>query len=212
MSARIREDLPPVEVVSPLPFTVTDLRKSTDPLSHLEELELHPDTQFWWEIDCPAEIPGMDRLRLRPCHTLVIATVPPDRPTLAAALLQTQPSRVVLFGHIPPTDSERNLLSRLGGLIRFVQNNREGKIMLDELASACASTPSAIRFGLEWWQAKGSIQIDWLEDGQVEIKQIASPNPTALPQIEGQLELVLAETTAFRAYYRRAPVTALLRV
>jgi single-stranded-DNA-specific exonuclease len=212
VSARVREDLPPVEFVSPLPFNVTDLRQSTDPLVHLDELDLHPDTQFWWEVDCPAELPGVNRLQLRPCHTLVIATVPPDRHSLAAALLVAQPQRMILFGHIPPTDTMRNLLFRLSGLIHFVQNNRGSKIMLDELASACASTNSAIRFGLEWWQAKGSIRIDWLEDGQVEIKSLNRPNPTILLDLEKQVELVLEETTAFRAYYRRAPVSSLLRV
>jgi single-stranded-DNA-specific exonuclease len=211
VSARIREDLPPVEIASPLPFSVTDLRQSTDPLSQLPELELHPDTQFWWEVDCPAELPGVDRLRLRPCHTLVIATVPPDRPTLAAALLAAQPQRVILFGHIPPTDTMRSLLSRLGGLIRFVQNNRESRIMVDELASACACTNSVIRFGLDFWQAKGSIRIGWLEDGQVEIKPSSQPNPLSLPEMEKQLELVLEETAAFRSHYRRAPVSSLLR-
>ncbi len=212
VSARIREDLPPVEVASTLPFAVTDLRQFTDPLSHLDELELDPDTQFWWETDRPAEIPAIDRLRLRSCHTLVIATVPPDRPTLTAALLAAQPQRVVLFGYIPPTSMVRNLLKRLGGLIRYIENNRGGKIMLDELASACASSAPAIRLALEWWQAKGSIQLVWLEDGQLQIKPSTQANPSALHRLENQLEQVLEEIAAFRSHYRRAPLNSLLRI
>jgi len=84
--------------------------------------------------------------------------------------------------------------------------------MLDELTSTCASSTSAIRIALEWWQAKGSIQIGWLEDGQVEIKGSSQPNPSALPILEKQLDRILEEITAFRTHYRRAPLNALLRI
>jgi len=212
VSARPRPDLSPPEIRTTLAFAVTDLRHSADPTAHLEELDLHPDSQFWWEVDAPPAIPAVDRLRLRPCHTLVVATIPPERSTLAAALLAAQPQRVVLFGHVPPTDTPRKLLTRLGGLIRFIQQNQAGKTMLDELAAACAAPPAAIRLGLEWWQAKGAVHIRWLPDGLVEILPAAQPSSPILNSIEEQLEQVLEEMTAFRAHYRRAPLSALLQI
>lgn len=212
VSARLRQDMPVPDVLSPLPFSITDLRLAPDPLSHLPDINLHPDTRFWWEVDCPSEIPGEDRLRIQPCHTLVIGSIPPDRSSLTAVLLASQPQRVVLFGHIPPTSTLRNVLTRLGGLIRFIQLNRNNKTMLDELSAACAASNAAVRFGLEWWQAKGSIKVAWLEDGLVEVKPADRPNPADLSVIESKLEQVLAEIAAFRMHYLRAPVNSLLRI
>ena len=201
-----------VEVTAAPAFSIADNRQISDPQTILSELELHPDSLFWWEADCPPEIPGTDRNHLRPAHTLVIASIPPERAALAAALQQVQPQRVILLGHVSTPASLRSLLTRMGGLIRGVQSQHNGITSIEELAAACASTNAAIRSGLAWWQANGAVHLDWLEDSLVQISSPGQPSRADLPSLESQLNKLLAEQEAFREYYRRAPLNSLLEI
>ncbi len=201
-----------VEVTAAPAFSIADHRQVKDPQAILSELDLHPDSLFWWEADCPPDIPGTDRNHLHPADTLVIASIPPERAALAATLQQVQPQRVILLGHVSTPASLRSLLTRLGGLIRGVQSQHNGITSIEELAAACACTNAAIRTGLAWWQANGAVHLDWMENGLVQISSPGQPSRADLPSLESQLNKLLDEQAAFREYYRRAPLNSLLEI
>lgn len=209
VDARNLDNEAPMDLSPTLPFTVVDLRQVSDPASHLADLDLSSDLCIWWEVDPPPDVHAVDRFHLQPCHTLVIASIPPDRQILNAGILAAQPHEIILFGLNPSTAGLRNFLSRLGGLIRFVQREYNGKIKQDELVSACGTTIAAIHQGLAWWQARGVIQWKILEDGLLEFTSSIPSEPAALSEIEKQLSILLDEISAFRSYYLRTPVNSI---
>ncbi len=191
---------------------ILDLRNEPDPLPALRST-LSPDTLVWLEGESQpgwSSLKPCSRMDLKHCHTLVIATTPPGRSELRAALEAAAPQKVVLCGLQPP-DQPEGFLKRLAGLARHVLTARQGWVSLAQLAAATAQREITVEMGLEWLAARGFVQVVERDEGRLRLAQAGAPDPQAQQQAEAGLKYLLQETTAFRAYYLRAEAGLLTR-
>jgi single-stranded-DNA-specific exonuclease len=194
---------------------VTDYRHEPNPhrlLAHLRRGE--EDVVVWGEATQREEVGGRDRVHLTPAGALVIWTAPPDRATLEAALETVDPERVYLFGLDPQIETPEQFLRRLLGLVKHAQRANQGRMDVATLAAATAQREEAVRVGLDWLAARGVVGLVEGADG---LRVAASGEGASSEGSSGDLEALqaalgalLEETRAYRSYFSRAPVEALL--
>jgi single-stranded-DNA-specific exonuclease len=202
------------------PIEISDFRRELMPLQILERLRQDGDLVVWREGMAAPEIPGHDRCSLPPAAALAIWTAPPGPAELRATLAQVAPARVYLFGLDPDTDRPDLFIRRLAGLVRHALSAREGRTTLSALAAATAQREASVAAGLEWLASRGDICVQSEEGSVLVVRALPSgsqrrPEPDALLEAEtalarARLEALLAETAAYRAYFRSADADALL--
>lgn len=191
---------------------VLDYRQVGEPRKLLAALTAESDVVVWREGAIAAEIEGYDRRHLPRGSTLVIWTIPPGLSELRGALARVQPTRVYLFADDPGTDRPEAFLHRLAGVVKHVLRNRGGHALLDELAAATAQRRVAVEAGLAWLAGRGHIVIEAQTDEEVKLTPETGAERASVEQraLTVRLEAALAETAAYRAYYRAADPAVLL--
>jgi single-stranded-DNA-specific exonuclease len=207
-------DLEPVTVepTAAPAIEIHDFRGQANPAAVLRSQLSRGDIQVWAEGNGPPGTDVSDRRQLTASRRLAIWTLPPGPHVLRAALERVQPEEILLFGHDPGLDERNAYLQRLAGLVKFALRARKGEIKLERVAAATAQRVSVVTAGLEWLAAQGQIVV--LETGEDTWRLAAgtgSPDPQALESARTRLELLLAETAAYRAYVLNAPAEALVR-
>lgn len=199
-----------VPVLTPPPpaLEVTDYREEAEPLTVLAQLS--PPYQLWREGDLSGPPPGTPRQALQPAPALVVWTVPPGPAEFRAALQAVQPQRVYLFGRPAGVTDLESFLKRLAGLVKYALANTAGQVELTTLAAALAHRESTVRQGLEWLAARGHLTIAGEQAGKVTLAAGTGVPTSALPRIATQLQALLDETAAYRAYFAAAEAAALV--
>jgi hypothetical protein len=123
------------------------------------------------------------------------------------------PAKVCLFAHDPGTDTPDAFLRRLTGLVKHTLSARAGCAAVAQLAAAAAQREATVRLGLAWLAARGHVRIVTETDGEV---QLAPSNGSSTPDadlkaLDARLRAALAETTAYRAYFRKVDAATLVR-
>jgi single-stranded-DNA-specific exonuclease len=185
-------------------FTPHDLRRTPDPQTVLSQLPAQ-DTVIWAEGQ-PIPQGGANRLAVRPAAHLVIWGAPPGREELQAVLFSTQPEHVYLCAHRSPPDQPAELLNHLAGLLRYAITHKAGRASLAVLAANTGQRSAAIRSALNWLQARGSLRIEFLAEGDEILASPTRSQPLSevVARHEAALTFILRETAAYRAYYHRA--------
>jgi single-stranded-DNA-specific exonuclease len=172
----------------------------------------------WGEGAPSADVPDglrlRDRTKLVQAETLIVWTTPPGPDEFYAAIEAVAPRRVVLVGLDPGLDALPAFVRRLAGLVKYALSMYGGRVRLSVLAAAMAHSEYTVRLGLEWMRQRGQIKVA-SEDGQV---ALAPPARTASEQgeagqehvVQGQLQALLAETAAYRAYWMEADARRLV--
>jgi single-stranded-DNA-specific exonuclease len=191
---------------------LVDYRNEAHQKPLLERLRAQPDTQIWAEAEARELAGGLLRDQLSPAHTMVLWTCPPGRAELQSALEQVQPKTVVVFGLEPQTASLDAFLQRLAGLVKFSLNKQPDgtEVSLARLAGACAQREASVRKGLAWLEARGMVQVLPQEGDLLRLSPgtgQARPESAALQE---QIRTLLDETSAYRRYFRTAPLETLL--
>ena len=182
----------------------------------------------WCEGPEREAVHGRTRLELTPAPVLAIWTAPAGRAELLAALAAVNPAIVYLFAQDPGLDSAQAFLRRLTGLVKYAINTAGGRATLPLLAAATAQRTATVRCGLAWLQARGYLVIAGAAGDELQLSapprppaegigQEAAPaspigqqgSPDAAAN-DRQLEALLAETAAYRAYFRQAGTDTLL--
>jgi single-stranded-DNA-specific exonuclease len=160
----------------------------------------------WAEGGTPSidGVPFSDREALHDADTLVVWTIPPGPVALRGALKTVSPKRVVLFCIDPGLDAPQAFLQRLGGLVKHVLRTGEGQTSLSTLAAKMAHDASTVRLGLEWMAQKGQIEIVSSGSRRLALRGGSGVVGTRLDIIQARLQAQLAETAAYRTYYRHA--------
>ena len=193
---------PPVTVTAPA-IQVVDHRGVPDPVRLLEALRAAGEVAVWAEGYPPGGSPGLRRDQLEPAPALVIWTPPPGPRELQAALEQTSPEAVHLFGVAGEGTEPARFVQRLAGLIKYTLRNKQGIAELEQLAAASAQRAGAVREGIHMLAARGDVQI--LEEGDTAIRLTQGDGQLRpeLDAVQARLGALLQETAAYRAYFAR---------
>jgi hypothetical protein len=111
----------------------------------------------------------------------------------------------------PDAEELKPFLERLAGLVKFVLNKREGRVTLEELASATGARLAAVRLGLEYLSKRGQVAVEHESTGEIVLAASnAGVDESALARIESQIRNLLNETAAYRNHFRKADKDTLL--
>lgn len=205
-----------LEIASTAPaLQIEDHRHAEHPLEVLKRLLKHGELVIWAEGEALTRlkelgIKAISRIELAPCPALIVWSVPPGQQTLRDALKIVSPQHVHLFAVDPGTDDRRAFLKHLAGLVKYALGKCQGRLTLDELAAATAQLPSTVRLGLAWLESQGHIAVINEMDGELTLHQGKNPDQQRAQHLFEKLNLILAETAAYRSFYRRAEADTLL--
>jgi hypothetical protein len=165
----------------------------------------------WAEGEHKKLVNGKGRHELEPAETLVIWTSPPSPEVLREALEKVKPQKAILVSVNPDAEELKPFLERLAGLVKFVLNKREGRVTLEELASATGARLAAVRLGLEYLSKRGQVAVEHESTGEIVLAASnAGVDESALARIESQIRNLLNETAAYRNHFRKADKDTLL--
>jgi single-stranded-DNA-specific exonuclease len=169
--------------------------------------EQAPRLQIWTEGTDKDK--GKTRYQLQPANELVIYSTPPSPQDLHLALESVKPAKVYLFAVSPQQEKPDVFLSRLAGLAKFVINQREGKVAVQEMAGVTGQRENAVQIGLEWLAAGGHITIE-NQDGTVLLSRgKGESNPYLQKELFIAVRGILEETAAYRDHFTRASLDSL---
>ena len=208
IDARVIEAAP-IEVAAPSIETI-DWRRITDVANRVQTLAAHGDVMVWADGDLPSNVSARRRTDLEPARALVIWRAPVGPKELEAALMQVSPKTVCLCDEDGTDDRLDTFVKRLAGLLKHDLNRREGRVDVPRLAAAAGQRPATVRKGIEWLAAKGQIAIVEGDGDELRIGAGEGAPDANAEEIGLQLAALLAETAAYRAYYRRADARKLI--
>jgi single-stranded-DNA-specific exonuclease len=173
-------------------------------------LNLQPSTLIWAEGGDKSV--GTPRYELHQADEFAIYTTPPSPVELRKVLEIVKPGMVYVFGKPPATEKPDEFLSHLAGLCKFVLNQRNGKVSLQELAAAMAAREGAVRIGLEWLAAGGHLAVtgDAGADALVLSRGNGETNQYLQKELFIAVKGILEETAAYREYFSRASIEAIM--
>lgn len=190
---------------------VIDYRSVRSPHEALAQLRDRPSTLVWAEGEEKKKAEGKDRNELGHVDNLIIWTTPPSPEELRFALDKVQPRTVCLFAATDPIETPEAFLGRLAGLLKFAINHRSGQVSNAGLAAATAQRPLTIRNGLKWLIAQGEINLLTCAGDAMTVSAGTSVKDMASSSIVWtEIQALLAETAAYRAYFKRADKNVLL--
>jgi len=118
---------------------------------------------------------------------------------------------VIAIAAEAPAESLDGFLKRLGGLVKYALRVYDGEVSVLQLAAATGQREITTRRGLDWLAARGEISVDWPTSGeraQISQNGLQAADEETLTALEDHLRALLAETAAYRAYFRRASLEA----
>jgi single-stranded-DNA-specific exonuclease len=200
-----------VDVQTAPTINIHDYRTVGDPEATLKALVAEGDVQVWAEGSSPAGMQVRARHQLVPSPRLIVWTLPPGPRELQAALTRVQPREVLLFADDPGLDESSTFLQRLAGVVKYALQAKGGRVELVAAAATTAQRVSTVRAGLEWLAAQG--QVTLLEKAN-DAWQLAAEGHCAYPEAVDsarlRLDALLAETAAYRTYFRNTPADGLV--
>jgi hypothetical protein len=126
-------------------------------------------------------------------------------------LERAAPQQIHLFCADSGSAGLQEFLKRLAGLVKYTLRARQGKTYLTALAAAAAQDEDTVRLGLDWLEALGHIQVVYGVDGELEVTDRASTGGEDPGPAQAKLVAALAETAAYRDFFKRADANFLIR-
>ena len=186
------------------PLEVVDLRGEANPLAELKSIQAEHPIQIWAEGEAKRKIGGLDRNELQPDSSFVVWTTPPGSQVWQTVIEQVQPNKIFLFAVDPKMDDLQTFLGRFAGLVKYALRAKDGRINLDILASATAQTTNTVRMGMLWMEAKGFVQVSQRDEADFYLTAGSGIESQDLGEITTELQFMLTETSAYRAYFQTA--------
>ncbi len=184
-----------------------DFRLDQKPLNRLAEIYSPSSSIIWAENTTPEGYPSKPRSQLSKTDTLIIWTTPPSRYVLSQAVKSTSPQKIIFLGINPTIKNIGPFLQNLLGLLKF--QARSGKPLdLIRFSEVLALPEDVIKVGLEWIHSHGDFDLEEISKGNIE------PGPgynlTDFPIIDRMLKHMLREVVAYRDYFNKAHIKAIL--
>jgi single-stranded-DNA-specific exonuclease len=183
---------------------VVDHRGETHPLPVLQALSAKGPLQVWSEAEARDKLQGQHRGELEAGVALAIWTIPPGPQELQNIMDKVSPFTLYLFAIDPGMDHPEPFLKRLAGLVKHATREKVGDTSLEALAAATAQRVRTVELGLAWLEASGKIVISTQEGETITLSPGTGRASTDQKIIWEELQDLLAETVAFRDFYRSA--------
>jgi single-stranded-DNA-specific exonuclease len=166
----------------------------------------------WTEGLSLPNISTQPRYKLQPAESLVIWTAPPGHDIFQQALAVVKPRQVYLVGQPSPFDTFPAFIKQLMGLVKYALTQKEGEVDLPALSAVLGHRETTVRLGIDWLVAQGKLIIYAEEDDLLVLRSAQMSPSTQAPVIESMLISALAETAAYRRFFREASLGALKKV
>ena len=217
-SRQVQMEFVDFRVIETAPFEIksqkqeiVDYRNVKDPLTLLPNFHNQPSTLVWAEAEAKKDVGGKDRNELERADNLVIWTIPPSPEELQVTLETVKPHIVTLVGAHPILEITDAFIARLTGLLKYAITHRAGKVTYAELAAATAQRRITVEQGLNWLVSRGNIALVHQEDDQLWVAPGKTINDLGgAARLWVEVQVLLAETAAYRAHFKRADKDTLL--
>jgi single-stranded-DNA-specific exonuclease len=190
---------------------VVDFRNANDLEEVLSNIQSQPSTMLWAEGAEKKPRGGKTRYELSPADTLAIWTIPPSPEELRLAVNTVNPRKVILFAVADPVQSPEAFIGQLAGLMKYAVNHRAGKVAYSDLETATAQRAITVRMAVQWLVSQGKFRI-MLENESGLVLSIgdSSLDPSRATHLWAEIQSLLAESTAYRVYFKQANKDALI--
>jgi single-stranded-DNA-specific exonuclease len=197
---------------TPAPITTKpvfiDWRRASSPMRNLTR-EAHISYLLWAEGVTVPNFSPLLRHQLTPAENLVVWTPPPGQDIYQQALAIVKPRQIFLVGQPLGFDTLPAFIKQLMGLVKYALTHKEGEVYLAELAAALGHRQTTTRLGIDWLVAQGKLSI-YADEGDILVLRPALRPPTGeAATVENLLQIALAETAAYRQFFREANLAAL---
>jgi single-stranded-DNA-specific exonuclease len=197
----------PTPVARPPEFI--DWRHLPDTQASVSQLT-SPVPLIWAEGITAPDLSPLSRHKLHPAQALVIWTAPPGQDIYQQVLAAVRPQQIYLVGQPSPLDTFSSFVKQLMGLIKYAMRHKEGEVYLENLAAALGHRITTVRLGINWLVAQGKLFIYAEEDELLVLRPDQHPPTEAATTIEDMLKSALAETAAYRRFFRQAGLASFL--
>jgi single-stranded-DNA-specific exonuclease len=168
-----------------------------------------PHPLIWAEGVTSPDLSALPRHELYPTESLVVWTAPPGQDIFQQVLATVRPRQIFLVGQPSPLDSFPPFIKQLMGLVKYAITHKEGEVDVEHLAAALGHRATTTQLGLNWLVAQGKLTI-YAEEDEVLVLHPAQQSPTeAMTTLETMLKAALAETAAYRRFFREASLASL---
>jgi single-stranded-DNA-specific exonuclease len=148
------------------------------------------------------------RYDLPQADVLVIWSAPCGWRELVYAIERVKPTTIYLCAADAADDRVEPFLKRLTGLLKHDITQRGGRVHVPRLAAALNQRLITARKGIEWLEAAGQINVREWSDEHL-IVELGGQSSDEADELASELRVLLAETAAWRQYYRRLKVELL---
>jgi single-stranded-DNA-specific exonuclease len=191
-----------IHLITPNKCEVIDLRRRGYTFEQLIQEFRSPEILIWREGLTLQRSLGYDRMHLKPCNSLLIATIPPSRRELSNALAITGAYRVILYDLHPGSKSLKDILHNLAGLLKYAIRAEEKEALPARFAATLGITTELSEAGVLYLIRRNYSDIGTipppLKDFAANHKDIGEP------ELRDWLSSLTTEMDAFREYYLRA--------
>ncbi len=207
---REAEISPAVIAAPPLSIDVIDWR-AQDLAARLQDFTTLPSVAVWADGAITAPIALTRRYDLPQADALIVWAAPCGWRELVYAIERVKPTTIYLGATGAADDRVEPFLKRLTGLLKHDITQRGGRVNVPRLAAALNQRLITARKGIEWLEATGQINTrEWSEE-QV-IVALGGQASAEVDELAAELKVLLAETAAWRQYYRRLQVDLIAEV
>ena len=184
-----------------------DHRQSRDARAELTAARSrYANALIWAEVDV---IEGaVDRLRLVASESLIVWTAPASLEIWSAALATVAPSRLIVFGGRPDTETRARFLRRLAALAKYALNQKAGQAHPEALAAAMGQREGSVRAGLQLLRALGKLDFRVGRAGVYQLMPAQHDMSGDLESARERLDALLREARAWRDYWMTMRIKA----
>ena len=186
-----------------------DLRSDLAPINKIASYNSSPGIVIWAEANSPVGINTLSRSELHKSDTLVIWTTPPSREVFNHALNKVNPRKIIFFAVDPDVQTVRKFITKLHGLLKLLIDSDDKSFNIENAAQSLSVTPALIEVGLNWIHLHGDYDLSLFMTDLL-ITPGPRKNLDGFPEIDNKLKFLLKDTAAYRSYFNKAKLDALL--
>jgi len=190
-------------------FDLVDLRSHPLPGDKISSHFSSSGAVIWAESNSPEGLISYPRSELHNSDTLVIWTTPPSQEIFQSALQRVEPKQIVFFAVDPEVQTLKPFITKLLGLIKYLLDSDNISFDSQRFAQRIAVTPALIEVGLEWIHFHGDYDLSLFSTNHL-INPGPRKNLAGFTEIDKKLKFMLREIAAYRSYFNKAKLDALL--